>query len=95
MRLGGKSQVQWGTGGSGTIGGGGIDGEGRGRTNPVGAKAGKEGRDIPRVRERESFEGSFVVKGKSEKFGGDRVGFGVIEEREWRLSSQSLCDGGI
>ena len=60
----------------------GIDGGGRGRTNPVGAKAGKEGRDIPRVRERESFEGAVVVKGKAEKFGGDRVGFGVIEEGE-------------
>ena len=32
--------------------GGGIDGGGRGRTNPVGAKAGKEGRDIVRVRKR-------------------------------------------
>ena len=82
MRLGGKSQVQWGTGGLGNQRRGGIDGGERGRTNPVGAKAGKEGRDIPRVREREGFEGAVVVKGKAEKFGGDGVGFGVIEEGE-------------
>ena len=69
-------------GGSGTIGGGGIDGGGRGRTNPVGAKAGKEGRDIARVRERESFEGAVVVNVKAKKFGGDRVGFGVVKEGE-------------
>ena len=50
MRLGGKSQVQWGTGGLGSHRRGGVDGGGSGGTNPVGAKAGKEGRDIARVR---------------------------------------------
>ena len=48
----------------------------------MGAKAGKEGRDIPRVRERESFEGAVVVDVKAKKFGGDRVGFGVVKEGE-------------
>jgi hypothetical protein len=38
-------------GGSGTIGGGGVVGRGRGRANTVGTKAGKEGRDVPRVRQ--------------------------------------------
>ena len=56
MRLGGKSQVQWGTGGLGNHRRGGVDGGGRGRTNPVGAKAGKEGGDIPGIRQGESFE---------------------------------------
>jgi hypothetical protein len=41
--------------------GGGIDGGGRGRTDPVGAKASKEGMDIPRIREGESFEGAVMV----------------------------------
>jgi hypothetical protein len=40
-----------GLGGPGTIGGGGVEGRGRGRANTVGAKAGKEGRDVPRVRQ--------------------------------------------
>ena len=62
--------------------GGGADRRGRGRTDPVGAKAGKEGRDIARVRERESFEGAVVVNVKAKKFGGDRVGFGVVKEGE-------------
>jgi hypothetical protein len=57
-------------------------GRGRGRANTVGTKAGKEGRDVPRVRQGESFEGAVMVEGEAKKFGGDRVGFGVIEEGE-------------
>ena len=82
MRLGEKSQAQWGTGGPGIQRRGSVEGRGRGRTDAVGAKAGKEGRNIARVRQRESFEGAVVVKREAKKFGGDRVGFDVIEEGE-------------
>ena len=40
---------------------GGVDRRGRGRTDLVGAKAGKEGSDIPGIREGESFEGAVMV----------------------------------
>ena len=82
MWLGEKDQAQWGLGGPGTIGGGGVDGRGRGRVDTVGAKAGKEGRNVARVRQGESFEGAVVVKRETKNFVGDRVGFGVIEEGE-------------
>jgi hypothetical protein len=78
MRLGDKGQAQWGTGRPGNHRRGGCRWRGRGRTDTVGAKAGKEGRDIPRIRQGESFEGTVVVKGEAKKFGGDRVGFGMI-----------------
>jgi hypothetical protein len=64
-----KVRPSGGLGGPGSKGGGGVEGRGRGRTDPVGAKAGEKGGDIARVRERESFEGAVVVKGKAEKFG--------------------------
>ncbi len=79
-RLGGKGQAQWGIGGPGIQRRGDVDRRRRGRTDPVGAKAGKEGRDIARVREREIFEGAVVVDVKTQKLGGDRVGFGVVKE---------------
>ncbi len=60
--------------------GGPVEGRGRGRTDPVGAKAGEKGGDIARVRERESFEGAVMVNGKAKKFGRDGVGFSVVEE---------------
>jgi hypothetical protein len=66
----------------GTIGGGGVDGRGRGRADTVGAKAGKEGGNVTRVRQEESVGGVVVVKVEAKKFCGDRVGFGVIEEGE-------------
>ena len=62
-----KVRPSGGLGGPGSKGGGGIDGGGRGRTDPVGAKAGKEGRNILRVREGESFEGAVVMEGEAEK----------------------------
>ena len=40
-----------GLGGPGSKGGGEVDRRGRGRTDPVGAKAGKEGGDVPGVRQ--------------------------------------------
>jgi hypothetical protein len=49
-----------------------MEGEEAGRT-PLGRR---------RVRQGESFEGAIVVKREAKKFGGDRVGFGVIEEGE-------------
>ena len=45
-----KVRPSGGLGGPGTIGGGGVDGRGRGRADTVGAKAGEEGGDIARVR---------------------------------------------
>jgi hypothetical protein len=38
--------------------------------------------DVPGVRQGKSFEGAVMVEGEAKKFGGDRVGFGVIEEGE-------------
>ena len=38
--------------------------------------------DVPGVRQGKSFEGAVMVKGEAKEFGGDRVGFGVIEEGE-------------
>jgi len=46
----------------------------------VGAKAGKEGSDIPGIREGESFEGAVMVEGEAEKFCRDGVGFSVVEK---------------
>jgi hypothetical protein len=71
--------------GPGAIGGGGgVAGRGRCRTDTVGAETGEEeeGGYIARVRQGWSFEGAIVVKMDAKEFGGDRVGFGVIEERE-------------
>jgi hypothetical protein len=67
-----------------TIRGGGVDGRRRGRADTVGAKAGKEVRNVARVRQGESFEGAVVVNSEAKKLGGDRVGFGVVEEGESR-----------
>ncbi len=53
---------------------------GRCRTDPLGAKAGKEGSDIPGIREGESFEGAVMVNVKAKKFCRDGVGFSVVEE---------------
>jgi hypothetical protein len=75
-----KVRPSGGLGGPGSKGGGGVERRGRGRTDPVGAKAGEKGGNVPRVRQGESAEGAVVVEGKAKKFGGDRVGFGMVEE---------------
>ncbi len=75
-----KFRPSRGLGGPGSKGGRDVERRGRGRTDPVGAKAGKEGGDIAWVRERESFEGAVVVHLEAKEFGGYTVGFGVVKE---------------
>jgi hypothetical protein len=62
-----KVRSSEGLGGPGSEGGWVVYRGGRGRMDPVGAKASEKGGDIARVRE--SFEGSVVVDGKAKKFG--------------------------
>jgi hypothetical protein len=84
VRLGGKCQAQWGTGGPGIRGRVVYRGWGKLQGKTVGAKAGEEGRDIARVRQGERSSGAVVVNGETKEFRGDGMGFHVVEEgKDW------------